>query len=70
MHPTVSDIYPSSLTNVRFKIKIEFWNVVKCRLGSQGDISFTTGSWRNTGGGSEGKKCVLFASGGQINTLK
>ena len=40
----VSGIYPSSFTNVRFLTKIEFLNVVKCRLGSQGTASSATGS--------------------------
>ena len=46
---TRSGIYPSSFTNVRFRTKIEFSNVAKCRWGSQGAVSSAMGSKQSLG---------------------
>ena len=69
----VSGIYPSSFTNVCFWTKIEILNVVKCRYGSQGAVSYATSSWQSHGGGSGVKPLKdldLFTFVGHINSLK
>ena len=47
-------IYPSSFTNVRFCMKIEFSNVIF------GTVSFTMGPWWSPSGGSGGKTSKTF----------
>ena len=70
----LTGIYISSFTNVHFWTKIELLNVVKCRWGPQGAVSFAMGSWQNPGESSRGKapprNFGLFSSGGQINSLE
>ena len=66
-------IYPRSFTNVCFQTRIEFLNVVKCRWGSRGAVSYTTGYdgalvWVH--GSKTTENFGLFTSGGQINGLK
>ena len=50
--PSFTGIYPSSLTSVHFWTKIRFSNVVKCRWGSWGAVSYLLGLWWSPGEGS------------------
>ena len=52
---TLSEIYPSSFTYVRFWTKIEFLNIVKRSRRYRGATSSATGSWQSRGEGSGGK---------------
>ena len=66
-------IYISIFTNVCFWAKIEFSNVVKCKLGSWGAVSSAMVSWWSPAG-VQGVKSLkdfgVFTYGGHMNSLK